>query len=91
MMILAMVSFHEPTDDMEYVRKYKAYDPETPVADIYAWAVKVSKGTQSEFSITYVELSDEKVVPKWLAAKLDELDSADFFGTEGWRHFFGME
>lgn len=22
--------------------------------------------------------------------KLDELDGDDFFGTEGWRHFFGI-
>lgn len=23
--------------------------------------------------------------------KLDELDEDDYFGTEGWRHFFGIE
>lgn len=23
--------------------------------------------------------------------KLDELDEEDFFGTEGWKHFFGLE
>jgi len=23
--------------------------------------------------------------------KLDELDEEDFFGTEGWEHFFGLE
>lgn len=23
--------------------------------------------------------------------KLDELDEEDHFGTEGWRHFFGIE
>jgi len=25
-----------------------------------------------------------------LEQKLDELDYQDFFGTEGWRHFFGL-
>ena len=25
-----------------------------------------------------------------LEAKLDELDDEDFFGTEGWRHYFGL-
>ncbi len=25
-----------------------------------------------------------------LMAKLDELDDEDFFGTEGWRHQFGI-
>jgi len=23
--------------------------------------------------------------------KLDELDGEDFFGSEGWKHFFGIE
>ena len=23
--------------------------------------------------------------------KLDELDEEDFFGSEGWRHYFGFE
>jgi len=23
--------------------------------------------------------------------KLDELDEEDFFSTEGWKHFFGLE
>lgn len=23
--------------------------------------------------------------------RLDELDNDDFFGTEGWKHFFGVE
>jgi hypothetical protein len=23
--------------------------------------------------------------------RLDELDDEDYFGTEGWRHFFGVE
>lgn len=23
--------------------------------------------------------------------KLDELDDEDFFGSEGWKHFFGVE
>lgn len=23
--------------------------------------------------------------------KLDELDEEDFFGTEGWKHFFGLD
>jgi hypothetical protein len=23
--------------------------------------------------------------------KLDELDGEDYFGTEGWKHFFGLE
>lgn len=26
-----------------------------------------------------------------LEAKLDETEQDDFFGTEGWRHFFGLE
>jgi hypothetical protein len=26
-----------------------------------------------------------------LVSKLDELDDEDFFGTEGWRHFFGID
>lgn len=25
-----------------------------------------------------------------LEAKMDEADCDDFFGTEGWRHYFGM-
>lgn len=26
-----------------------------------------------------------------LFKKLDELDGDDFFGTEGWKHYFGVE
>ena len=26
-----------------------------------------------------------------IVSKLDALDNEDFFGTEGWRHYFGME
>ena len=26
-----------------------------------------------------------------LIEKLDELDNEDFFGTEGWRHYFGLD
>ncbi len=26
-----------------------------------------------------------------IITKLDELDLDDFFGTEGWRHYFGFE
>lgn len=26
-----------------------------------------------------------------IIAKLNELDEDDFFGTEGWRHFFGLD
>lgn len=38
-------------------------------------------------------LSEEgaKEVLRELIHKLDELDEEDFFGTEGWRHRFGME
>lgn len=28
---------------------------------------------------------------KIIIAKLNELDNDDFFGTEGWRHFFGLD
>ncbi len=28
---------------------------------------------------------------KKLVTKLDELDEEDFFGTEGWRRYFGLE
>lgn len=28
---------------------------------------------------------------KQIIAKLDELDEEDCFGTEGWRHTFGLE
>lgn len=28
---------------------------------------------------------------KRLIEKLDYLDDEDFFGTEGWEHYFGME
>ncbi len=26
-----------------------------------------------------------------LIDKMEELDQEDFFGTEGWKHFFGLE
>lgn len=26
-----------------------------------------------------------------LVDKLDDLDEEDYFGTEGWKHFFGIE
>jgi hypothetical protein len=26
-----------------------------------------------------------------LVDKMDELDLEDYFGTEGWKHFFGVE
>ncbi len=32
-----------------------------------------------------------KELLKRIIEKLDELDEDDFFGSEGWRHFFGME
>jgi hypothetical protein len=38
-------------------------------------------------------LSEEgaKEYLKDLIQKLDEVDEDDFFGTEGWRHYFGLE
>ncbi len=38
-------------------------------------------------------LSEEgaKEMLRTLMEQLDELDEDDFFGTEGWRHRFGME
>lgn len=39
------------------------------------------------------ELTEEqaKSLLKTLVIKLDELDSEDCFGTEGWKHYFGFE
>jgi hypothetical protein len=39
------------------------------------------------------KLSEEgaKELLKQIIEQLDELDEDDFFGTEGWRHFFGIE
>lgn len=39
------------------------------------------------------DLSEEgaKKILKLLIAKLDECDEEDMLGTEGWRHFVGME
>jgi len=28
---------------------------------------------------------------KTIVAKLDSLDEDDYFGSEGWKHFFGVE
>lgn len=32
-----------------------------------------------------------KEILKQIIAKLDDLDQEDYFGTEGWRHTFGLE
>jgi len=32
-----------------------------------------------------------KELLKQLIEKLDDLDTEDYFGTEGWRHFLGFE
>lgn len=32
-----------------------------------------------------------KKMLKILVAKLDELDGDDYFGSEGWKHYFGLE
>ena len=39
------------------------------------------------------ELADQDVedILSGLALELDNLDQDDFFGTEGWRHSFGLE
>jgi len=34
--------------------------------------------------------SSAKILGK-LIKKLDKLDEEDFFGSEGWRHYFGFE
>lgn len=42
----------------------------------------------------YVEKLSEKGAKELLLQlieKLDELDLEDFFGSEGWRHYFGLE
>ena len=31
------------------------------------------------------------VLLKKIIDKLDELDEEDYFGSEGWQHYFGME
>lgn len=41
-----------------------------------------------------IEKFTEKAVRELLQKivdQLDELDQEDFFGTEGWKHFFGVE
>jgi hypothetical protein len=32
-----------------------------------------------------------KKMLQMIVDKLDELDGEDYFGTEGWKHFFGLE
>lgn len=47
----------------------------------------------SEISIPVEEMTEEQA-KKYLQIiinNLDELDGDDFFGTEGWRHMFGLE
>lgn len=36
------------------------------------------------------EIPAKKLLKK-IIKKLDELDCEDFFGTEGWKHMFGLE
>lgn len=41
-----------------------------------------------------IEKMTEEQAKEWLEKlvnKLNELDNDDFFGTEGWQHFFGLE
>lgn len=41
-------------------------------------------------AIAWLDATDDYAWPV-VKAKLDELDQEDFFGTEGWRHFFGVD
>ncbi len=42
-------------------------------------------------SINKMTEAQAKELLKKIVDKLDELDGEDFFGTEGWKHYFGME
>ena len=39
------------------------------------------------------DLTEEaaKKLLKKIVTKLDELDGVDFFGSEGWKHYIGLE
>lgn len=43
------------------------------------------------FEVDQLTEQQAKEQLKEIIAKLNELSSDDFFGTEGWEHFFGFE
>jgi hypothetical protein len=42
-------------------------------------------------SIEKLTGTQAKELLRQIVDKLDELDGEDFFGSEGWKHYFGME
>jgi hypothetical protein len=54
---------------------------------------KVRNTPMPKVSLPVEEMTEEqaKKVLMTLIEKLDELDQEDFFGTEGWKHMFGLE
>lgn len=50
-----------------------------------------SKGEVMKIKIEKMTESQVKELLKELIEKLDNLDTEDYFGTEGWRHLFGYE
>jgi hypothetical protein len=47
----------------------------------------------ARLSIEIKKMTEEqaKELLEKIVNKLDELDGEDFFGTEGWKHHFGLE
>lgn len=58
--VLASVTYTEYVSALNRtfpMKRHKLFDPETPVGDIYSWGVGMSKGTQNNVELTYVEVS----------------------------------
>lgn len=57
--------------------------------EIVNYTVKILKEL-----LIFIEREEEEVHPdllKGLVSLMDDLDGDDYFGSEGWKHYFGME
>ena len=43
------------------------------------------------FNVDQLTNKAAKDMLKLIINKLDELDEEDYFGSEGWKHYFGLE
>jgi len=68
------------------------WDDKCDLIEKYPEPKCIRKG-KLKMNIKVDEMTEEqaKNILKDLISKLNELDSEDYFGTEGWKHFLGFE